>query len=100
MVGLVAVVRDLRRSGSDSTCIEVKRAAGGFPESLTSTMSALANLPGGCVIILGLDEETGFSPVVLPDLPALMNGLVNRARQNFIPRFLSPPLRWISRDID
>ena len=85
MVDLEAVVRELRRSGSDTTRIEVKRAAGGFPESLTSTLSALANLPGGGVVILGLDEETGFSPVVLPDPAALINGLVNRARQSFIP---------------
>ena len=85
MVDLEAVVRELRRSGSDSTRIEVKRAAGGFPESLTSTLSALANLPGGGVIILGLDEETGFTPVVLHDTAALINGLVNRARQSFIP---------------
>ena len=85
MVDLEAVVRELRRSGPDSTRIEVKRAAGGFPQSLTSTLSALANLPGGGVIILGLDEETGFTPVVLHDTAALINGLVNRARQSFIP---------------
>jgi hypothetical protein len=34
---------------------EVKAAAGGLPEILTSTLSALANLPGGGTIILGLE---------------------------------------------
>ena len=56
-VDLPTVVADLRRAGGDVTSIEVKAAAGGLPESLTSTLSALANLPGGGIIILGLDER-------------------------------------------
>lgn len=54
------VVRILRRSGGDNSAIEVKSAAGGLPVSLTPSLSALANLPGGGTIILGLDERTGF----------------------------------------
>jgi ATP-dependent DNA helicase RecG len=82
---LTSAVHELRRSGTDSTRIEVKRAAGGFPDSLLSTMSALANLPGGGVVILGLDEAAGFSPVALPDVAGLIEALVSKARQSFVP---------------
>jgi ATP-dependent DNA helicase RecG len=46
-VDLPAVVASLRLAGGDVTSMEVKSAAGGLPESLTPTLSALANLPGG-----------------------------------------------------
>ncbi|MBT0773305.1 hypothetical protein KIH74_30450 [Kineosporia sp. J2-2] len=36
----------LRADGGDTTDIEVKSAAGGLPESLTATLSALANRQG------------------------------------------------------
>src|SRR5258708_21145400 len=57
----------LRAYGGDVTAIEVKSGAGGLPGSLTATMSALANLPGGGTIILGVDERAGFRPVTLAD---------------------------------
>lgn len=52
------MIAELRSAGGDCADIEVKSAAGGLPQSLTSTLSALANLPGGGTIILGLDERT------------------------------------------
>lgn len=80
---LSAVVASLRVAGG-VTSIEVKAASGGLPESLTPTLSALANLPGGGTIILGLDEGTGFRPVPLADPQALKQGLAAKAR-GFIP---------------
>ncbi|MCD0446780.1 putative DNA binding domain-containing protein [Glycomyces sp. A-F 0318] len=74
----------LRTSGGDTASIEVKSAAGGLPESLTSTLSALANLPGGGLIVLGLDERTGFRPVGLSDPQGLKQALASKAR-NFVP---------------
>ncbi len=70
----------LRRSGGDTTSIEVKSAAGGLPESLTATLSAMANLPGGGSIILGLDEGNDFAPVGLADANRLRQGLASKAR--------------------
>lgn len=77
---LSALVAELRQSGGDSTSVEVKAAAGGLPDSLTSSLSALANLPGGGTIILGLDERNGFQPVPLADPQALKQGLASKAR--------------------
>lgn len=81
---LADLIRFLRTSGGDTTEIEVKSAAGGLPTSLTASMSALANLPGGGTIILGLDERMGFRPVQLTDPQALKQGLAAKAR-SFTP---------------
>ena len=77
---LNSVVSELRAAGGDTAGIEVKSAAGGLPASLTSTLSALANLPGGGLIILGLDERRGFQPVPLANPQALKQGLAAKAR--------------------
>ncbi|MBN9609056.1 MAG: hypothetical protein J0I11_07025 [Actinobacteria bacterium] len=37
----------LRRAGGDTDNIELKSAAGGLSTSLTSSLCALSNLPGG-----------------------------------------------------
>jgi ATP-dependent DNA helicase RecG len=81
---LALLVADLRRAGGDTTSVEVKSAAGGLPESLAPTLSALANLPGGGTVILGLDERDGFRPVRLADPQALKQGLAAKAR-GFVP---------------
>jgi len=62
----------------------VKAAAGGLPESLTPSLSALANLPGGGTIILGLDEKAGFTPVDLGSAQQLKQGLASKSRA-FVP---------------
>ncbi|NNH70031.1 ArsR family transcriptional regulator [Nocardia uniformis] len=89
MSGLVS---ELRAAGGDRVDVEVKSAAGGLPQSLTSTLSALANLPGGGTIILGLDERTGFRPVPLGDVHCLKQGLGTKARS------FTPPVRILVED--
>lgn len=79
------VVAELRAHGGDSMAVEVKSAAGGLPSSLRESMSALANLPGGGLLILGLDEAAGFAPVQLANRQALKQGLASQAGE------LSPP---------
>ncbi|MEV1202446.1 ATP-binding protein [Microbispora rosea] len=81
------LVDELRAAGGDTTALEVKSAAGGLPESLTPTLSALANLPGGGTIILRLDERFGFRPVPLPNAQSLKQGLAAKARS------FTPPVR-------
>lgn len=85
MIDVAATVEMLRRTGSDTTHIEAKSAAGGLPESILTTMSALANLPGGGLILLGLDESRNFAPVHLSDPTKLMAGLASQARGAFDP---------------
>lgn len=75
-----AVVAELRLAGGDSTAVEVKASAGGLSDSIASTISAFSNMPGGGLIILGLDEKLGFEPVDLPDPDALMKALGSKAR--------------------
>ncbi len=60
--------------------MEVKSAAAGLPSSLTSSLSALANHPGGGLVVLGLDEKAGFVPVPLGDPQVLKQGLAAKSR--------------------
>ena len=79
-VDVSELLATLRLAGGDTARIEVKSAAGGLPESITPTLSALANLPGGGVLVLGLDESKGFRPVGLGNPNTLKQGLGSRAR--------------------
>ncbi|WP_427384501.1 ATP-binding protein [Janibacter sp. G56] len=84
----------LRVAGGDTTDVEVKSAAGGLPTSMTSTLCALANLPGGGWVVLGLDEKAGFAPVELGDVNALRQGLAGKARA------CSPPVQVTFHDAE
>jgi len=57
---LDAVLDQLRRLGTDHRWLEAKRAAGGFPTDLWKSLGALANTGGG-LILLGVDESSGFT---------------------------------------
>jgi ATP-dependent DNA helicase RecG len=75
----------LRQEGSDTAKIEAKRATHGFPESCVETMSAFANTPGGGVLLLGLDEASGFSASGVYDPVLCQQALTNVARHAFSP---------------
>jgi ATP-dependent DNA helicase RecG len=91
---LAALVFDLRQEGSDTSEVEVKRAAGGFPDSLLPTVSAFANTPGGGTIIFGLDESRGFATVGVYDPAACKATLAGKAR-----RGLDPPVTFEAWDL-
>lgn len=85
MPGVDDLVAQLRGRGGETAAVEVKSAAGGLPTTMSQSLSALSNLPGGGLIILGLDERRGFMPVELGNVQALKQGLVGKARA------LTPP---------
>ncbi len=56
---LQEILDSLKEAAGDTAYIEAKSAAGGFPKRLWETLSALANTPGGGVLILGWSESLG-----------------------------------------
>jgi ATP-dependent DNA helicase RecG len=85
MIDVVKLVGVLRKEQSDLPAVEVKSAAGGLPTTIERSICAMANLPGGGTIILGLDEKNGFQPVRLDRINDLKAGLASKARQALTP---------------
>lgn len=83
-MNLADVVAGLRAAGAEFEDVEVKRAAGGVPETLASTLAAFANDRGG-ILILGLDERQGFAANGVPDAIAIRNAVVSTAREKLTP---------------
>jgi ATP-dependent DNA helicase RecG len=83
-VELTDIVARLRETGVEFEDVEVKRAAGGLPQNVAETMSAFANSRGG-IIILGLDEGTGFATVGVRHPVALRDELAGVARGKLTP---------------
>ncbi|MFP5019447.1 ATP-binding protein [Pseudonocardia phyllosphaerae] len=78
---LTHLVADMRAEGSDFAQVEVKRAAGGFPENLAPTFSAFGNTPGGGLLIFGLDEVASFAATGVYDVAACKKAIASTARQ-------------------
>lgn len=90
---LAELVADLRAVGAEFEDVEVKRAAGGVPQSLAETMSAFANARGG-LIILGLDERAGFAAVGVSDPGAVRDEVATVARAKLSPA-LAPSIEIV-----
>ncbi len=73
------LVTTVRLPGTDTSSIEVKSAAAGVGKSLWPTLSAFSNTRGG-VVVLGLDEATGFEPATGFDARKVMNQIADVAR--------------------
>lgn len=80
-----AAVEDLRRYGDDFVSVEAKRADGGLPENLSETVCAFANMPGGGVILLGVDQHDGFAISGVRQPNVLAQGLVDKTRATVDP---------------
>jgi ATP-dependent DNA helicase RecG len=88
---LVAI---LRSEGSDLPEVEVKHAAGGFPQTVAPTVSAFANTPGGGLLLFGLDEGAGFAATGVYDAVACKAALASLARQA-----LDPPVTFAAETV-
>lgn len=82
---VAALVATLREEGSDTTSIEAKTAVGGFPTDLARTLSAFGNTPGGGVVVLGVEEDTGFAARGVYDVVDAQKRLATLARQSIQP---------------
>ena len=82
---LDAVLADMRKHRGDTTDVEVKRAAGGLPQSIGTTISAFANMPDGGLIVLGVNEAEGFSINGVSDPTGLEAAVVSTARNSVEP---------------
>lgn len=85
VVELEVMVAGLRAEGSDVADVEVKLAAGGFPQSVAPTRSAFGNTPGGGILLFGLDEAAGFAPIGVYDVAACKAALASASRQAVVP---------------
>ncbi len=79
-----AIVEQLRTLGTDHAEVEAKRSTGGLPESISSTICAFANRPGGGTILLGIDEASGFRSAPI-DAPLLARQTADLVRQVLEP---------------
>lgn len=93
-ISIEGLIASLRECGGDNVAVEVKSAAGGLPDSVAASLCALANLPGGGVLVLGLDERAGFRPSGLTDPQRLKQGLASKARAYV------PPVRLTFEDAE
>lgn len=89
---LASLIDRLRKVGGEVSDVEVKSAQGGLPKTVKETLSAFANTNGGW-LLLGLDEQSGFSPVALTNPTKLRDDLASAASSCVVP-----PLR-IATDI-
>jgi ATP-dependent DNA helicase RecG len=80
------VLADLRELGIDHQTVEAKRAERALPTTIWETLSAFATAIGG-LILLGVDEETGFAVTGIADPARLMAALQSACAE------MEPPLR-------
>ncbi|MDO5043515.1 MAG: ATP-binding protein, partial [Slackia sp.] len=59
---VISIVDRLRKQGTDDARVEVKECQSSLSKDIWETVSAFANTHGG-LIILGLSERNGFTPV-------------------------------------
>ena len=82
---ILRLISELRRHHGELEGVEAKAARNGTPPDLFKPLSALANRPGGGVLLFGLDEDAGFQGVGNPR--KLQEDLSGLAAQ------MEPPLR-------
>jgi ATP-dependent DNA helicase RecG len=80
---LLETLGKLKAERSDNQRYEAKRAAYRMPENILETISAFSNTPGGGVLILGVDESSGFKAVGVYDPKLCQQALASYAKNEF-----------------
>lgn len=80
----LALIERMRAHRGDFTNVEVKRGAAGVPD-LAATLCAFGNMPDGGIVIVGLDERTGFAVTGVTDPAAVEQAIASQARQAVMP---------------
>ncbi len=94
---LLAVIERLRRQGTDDGDVEVKECGRKLSGDIWETVSAFANTSGG-LILLGLSEKEGFSPVQGFDLDRVRDQFVAGMGDGGTPsKLVNPPKYKIER---
>ncbi|MBG0826355.1 putative DNA binding domain-containing protein [Planomonospora sp. ID67723] len=81
---LFEIIANLRALGGDVSDVEVKKSQRELPKTVRETLSAFANTHGG-VLILGLDETTGFAATGVHDALKLSNDLASLCSTDMEP---------------
>lgn len=81
-----AMLRQMRHAQADLETVEAKRAGGGVPKNLHTSVSAFANSRGG-VILLGVDEASGFT------VTGVRNPAAAQAEIQDMMAQMEPPIR-------
>lgn len=84
---LTELVVLLQETRGDTASIEAKRSEQNLPRRLWETLSSFANSPGGGLILLGVDEEAGFTATGVRDPAKIQADLASMCDQ------MEPPLR-------
>lgn len=94
---LAIIVQRIRRQGTDDALCEVKACAGGLGSSVWDTVSAFANTSGG-LLLLGLDERSGFQPAPGFDPDRVRDQFIDGVGDGGGPgRLVTPPSYVIER---
>jgi ATP-dependent DNA helicase RecG len=78
---LLELIESLRAVETDTLHVEAKRAERELPKRLWETLSAFSNVPGGGVVILGLDEMSAFDLVGVKNARKMQQDLASLCDQ-------------------
>jgi ATP-dependent DNA helicase RecG len=89
---VLELIEALRQASTDTLDVEAKASTKGLPKSMRETLSSFSNTHGGGVILLGVDEESGFQIVGVDDPKKVQADLASLCSKDMVP-----PVRPIIR---
>ena len=86
---LLELAKRVCKQKAETQTIEVKTAYSGCPKRLYDTLSSFSNQDSGGVILFGIEEESGFTPVGIYDAQDLQKQVTEQCNQ------MEPPVRAV-----